>query len=46
MNEWIEISAKTVNEEIILSTIQLGTTSNNMEYEVIEYESKGILGMF
>ena len=46
MNEWIEISAKTVDEAIIEATLQLGTSSDNMEYEVIEYESKGILGMF
>ena len=46
MNEWIEISAKTVDEAIIEATLQLGTSSDNMEYEVIEHESKGILGMF
>ena len=46
MNEWIEISAKTVDEAIIEATLQLGTSSDNMGYEVIEHESKGILGMF
>ena len=46
MNEWIEISAKTVDEAIIEATLQLETSSDNMEYEVIEHESKGILGMF
>ena len=38
MNEWIEISAKTVDEAIIEATLQLGTSSDNMEYEVIEHE--------
>ena len=46
MNEWIEITAKTVDEALIEAALQLGTSSDNIEYEVIDHESKGILGMF
>jgi spoIIIJ-associated protein len=46
MNEWIEITAKTVEEALTKASLELGTSSDNMEYEVVEHESKGILGMF
>ena len=46
MNEWIEITAKTVDEAITEATLQLETSSENIEYEVIDHESKGILGIF
>ena len=46
MSEWIEITAKTVEEAITEATLQLETSSDNIEYEVIEHESKGILGIF
>lgn len=46
MNEWIEITAKTVEEALTQASLELGTSSDNMEYEVVEHESKGILGMF
>ena len=46
MNEWIEITAKTVDEAITEATLQLETSTENIEYEVIDHESKGILGIF
>ena len=39
MNQWIEISAKTVEEALTETTLQLGTASDNIYYEVIEHES-------
>ena len=44
MNEWIEITAKTVDEALTEAALQLGTSSDNMEYEVIDHESNGFLG--
>ena len=46
MNEWIEITAKTVDEALTEAALQLGTSSDKIEYEVIDHETKGILGMF
>ena len=46
MNEWIEISAKTVDEAIIEATLQLGTSSDNMEYEVKMHQSSYSNHMF
>ena len=46
MNEWIEITAKTVDEALTEASLQLGTSSDNMEYEVIDHETNGFLGMF
>ena len=45
MNEWIEITAKTVDDAIIDAGIKLGVSTENMEYEVIEKESSGFLGL-
>lgn len=42
--EFIEVSAKTVEDAITESLIQLGTTSDKIEYEVIEKGSSGFLG--
>ena len=42
--EFIEVSAKTVEDAITDSLIQLGTTSDKIEYEVIEKGSSGFLG--
>lgn len=42
--EFIEISAKTVDEAITEAVIKLGTTHDNIEYEVIENGSAGFLG--
>lgn len=44
--EWIEITGKTVSEALTEALIKLGTTSDNVEYEVIEKESSGFLGLF
>ena len=42
----IEVSAKTLDEAITKALIQLGTTSDNLEYTVIEKGSSGFLGLF
>jgi spoIIIJ-associated protein len=44
--EWREITAKTVDEAITNAMLELGTTIENIEYEVIEKESSGFLGIF
>lgn len=44
MNDYIEVSAKTVEDAITDALIQLGTTSDQIEYEVIEKGSTGFLG--
>ena len=46
MSEWKEFSAKTVDEALNLALAELETTRENVEYEVIEKESSGILGLF
>ena len=43
--EYIEVSAKTVNEAIIEACQKLGVTSDRLEYEVIEEGSSGFLGI-
>ena len=43
-NEWIEISARTVDDAINEGLIRLGTTRDKMDVEVIEKESSGFLG--
>ncbi len=43
--EFIEISAKTVEEALTEASIQLGVTSDQLEYEVIEKGSTGFLGI-
>lgn len=45
-NEWIEISAKTVDDAINEGLVRLGTTSDKMEVEIVERESSGFLGLF
>lgn len=44
--EWKEFTEKTVDEAITIAMLELGTTAENLEYEVIEKESSGFLGMF
>jgi Predicted RNA-binding protein len=44
--EWLEITGKTVSEALTEALIKLETTSDNVEYEVIEKESSGFLGIF
>lgn len=42
--DFIEITAKTVDDAITDALVQLGTTSDQIEYEVIEKGSSGFLG--
>lgn len=42
--EFIEISAKTVDDAITEALVSLGTTSDQIEYEVLEKGSNGFLG--
>lgn len=44
MNDFIEISAKTVDDAITEALLKLETTSDKIEYEVIEKGSAGFLG--
>lgn len=46
MMDWVEFSAKTVDEALTKALIQLEVNSENIEYEVIEKETNGILGLF
>lgn len=45
MNGSIRVSAKTVDDAITEAMIQLGATSDKIEYEVIEKGSPGFLGI-
>lgn len=45
MREWIEVTGKTVDDAITEALIRLETTSDNIEYEVIEKESSGFFGL-
>ncbi len=45
MEDWIKVSAKTVEDAVMEASIQLGTSRNNIEYRVIERETKGFLGI-
>ena len=42
--DYIQISAKTVEDAITEALIKLGTTSDKIEYEVLEKGSTGFLG--
>ena len=42
----ITVTAKTLDEAITKALIELGTTSDNLDYEVIEKGSSGFLGLF
>ena len=42
--KFIEVKAKTVDEAITEATIQLGVTSDQIEYEILDEGKKGILG--
>lgn len=44
--EFIEFAGKTVDEAITEALIQLETTSDKIEYEVVNEGSSGIFGMF
>ena len=43
--EYIEISAKTVEDALTEASVKLGTTSDKIEYEVIEKGNSGFLGI-
>ena len=43
--EFIEISAKNVDDAITQATVQLGITSNQLQYEVLDKGSTGFLGI-
>lgn len=43
--EFIEITAKTVDDAITDALLKLGTTSDQLDYEVIEKGSNGFLGI-
>lgn len=44
MSDFIEVSAKTVEEALTDALVQLGTTSDQIDYEVIDKGSSGFLG--
>jgi len=46
MNAYMEFSAKTVDEAITKALLELGISSDRLDYEVIEKGSSGFLGMF
>lgn len=46
MDEWKEFTGKTVDDALTEALLHFQTTSDNVEYEVIERESKGLLGIF
>ena len=46
MNEYMEFSAKTVDEAITKALLELSISSDRLDYEVIEKGSSGFLGMF
>ncbi len=45
MSDLIRVVGKTVEDAITNATIQLGVTSDNIVYTVIEHESRGFLGI-
>ncbi len=46
MSEWKEFSAKTVDEALTEALVKLETTSDKVEFDVLEKESAGLLGLF
>ncbi len=45
MRNWIETTGKTVEDAIMEAKIQLQTTEDNIDYEIIEEPSSGFLGL-
>ena len=43
--EYMEVSAKTVNDAVIEACQKFGVASDKLEYEVIEEGSSGFLGI-
>lgn len=46
MKDFIEVTGKTVDDALTNALIQLETTSDKIEYEVLDKGSSGILGIF
>ena len=46
MANWVEFTAKTVNDAVTEASIKLQITSDMLEYEVIETGKSGFLGIF
>lgn len=46
MSDWREFSGKTVDDALTNALVELETTSDKVEYEIIEEGSSGILGLF
>ena len=46
MMDWVEFTAKTVGDAVTEASIKLAVTSDMLEYEVIETEKAGFLGLF
>ena len=44
--DMITVTAKTLDEAITKALIDLGTTSDNLDYTVVEKGSSGFLGLF
>lgn len=44
--EWKEFTGKTIDEALTNAMLELSTTADGLEYEVIEKETAGFLGMF
>lgn len=45
MADYIQVTGKTVEEAVTAATVQLGVTSEKMEYEVIDKGSTGLFGI-
>ena len=46
MADWMEFTAKTADEALTDALIKLETTSDKIEYEIVEKETSGLLGLF
>lgn len=44
--DWVEFTGKNVDDALTNALISLETTSDKVEWEVVEKESKGVLGLF
>lgn len=44
--DWVEFTGKNVDDALTEALISLETTSDKVEWEVVEKESKGVLGLF
>ena len=45
MRNWIETTGKTVDEALLEASVALGTTTENIEYEVLDEGTSGFLGL-